>query len=454
MSEEAYLPKKFRVSPDQMKRFFSIAKPVKDKEERITGWRGITDATKAIGKSRRWGANFVKAYQAELERPKRIEPKYIQEFETSDTVRDFITQNKKLKALPIYIATGREAWKLLNKKDPITWTEEDYLKLWNYEGFQESSTGLISFNRAVHLRKWMIHSKQFELPNRPAFTTKGLKGEKGVKKTHYLKTLDEMIRVISAIRYPDTLVMFRIGTECGARISSCLLTKPQDIDYSQGIIIMKEPKVSKIHERDFNKQTLDFVRRYIYDYNIQGNDFLFKRKAPFYNRDFHQAGKTAQIDFDLTSHEAMKHTFVSQASAHGVSLEAVSDQTGTDPNTLKEFYLGIGAQKRRHELLGEPYNVETYGAWIAKLDPYYTQRYDQLKKEIIKVNGFARPQEIKPKKPLEAKEIRPIRWEAVKGIIASPETPEKLRPRWKEALDLHDQGFSDYEIRKRMGWKT
>lgn len=401
--------------------------------------------------------NAILKYGVEAisEKSKRVEPKYIDEWDSSEVVARFKEENRKVvvDTLAGYLRAGRETWKVLNKKDPMTWTEDDFKKMWNYPPFFRKGTNEINFNNAVALRRWMEFTKNFDLLK--VYDTEDLK-KTGLRKGYYIQTLDDMIQVINAIQYPDTLTMFRIGTECGARISSLKLIHPADIIYSRGIIIMKETKTDQEGlERDFNQKTLEFVRRYIFDYNISGRDLIFRRSEQYYNADLKQAGKKANIAFDLTSHVGMKHTFVTQASAHSVSLEVVSEQTGTDPSTLKQFYLGIGQNKKRHELLGEPYPIETYGEWINKLDDYYRKRYEQLKTQVMWTDGFTKKKEVKPKKEEKPKSDKPhpIHWKAVDGIIASPKTPPALVPLWKDARDLHNQGFSDFEVRQRMNWK-
>lgn len=365
------------------------------------------------------------------EKPKLLTPRYVQSFQSSEMAQRFVATHKDKLA---YIRVGRESFRVLNNKDPSDWNESDYDKLWAYEGFKDNSTGKTQFNNAVGLRRWMVFTGHTDLTNLEKFSTKNLKKEKGLHKTSYLKTLDEMIFVINSIQYPDTLVMLRQGSECGARISSLLLSTPKHIDETQGIIIMFEPKVKKGVDRDFNRETIAFIRRYANDFNIHGDTKLYQRPEYFYNADMKQAGKIANIDFDLTSHKAMKHTFVTQASAHGVSLEVVSAQTGTDPSTLSDFYLGIGKAKKRHELLGEPYPIETYGEWIHKLDQYYIKRYEEIKKNAVATNGIGRQKQPKPQTPLKPKVKRVINWDAVKAMIANPKTPPTLKLYWEKRL--------------------
>ena len=84
-----------------------------------------------------------------------------------------------------------------------------------------------------------------------------------------------------------------------------------------------------------------------------------------------------------TSHTVGKHTFVSLAGLHGISLDECSDQCGTDPTTIKDFYHGTLGDKRRASILGEK-TFETWRDWIEKeggIDELYNKRYDELLKQ-------------------------------------------------------------------------
>jgi hypothetical protein len=84
----------------------------------------------------------------------------------------------------------------------------------------------------------------------------------------------------------------------------------------------------------------------------------------------------------------MKHTFVSLSSLHGFGLDDVGEQTGTDPSTLKKFYLGVGKKKLKGLIQG---NVDyvPWNEWVTKtLDPHWRTRYGQLKPLAQKVDGF------------------------------------------------------------------
>lgn len=434
-----------RVNEAQVKQIQSLLKKNVSKSE----------VARQLKKSRPWLDRVIETFgrEAVSEKSKLVTPKYIEEFEASDTVQAMREAYKGRSMLEGIIRVGRESWRALGKKDPLSWTEEDFLALLKHPAFIDPQTGKIQFNNMTFLRAWMNHIKRFDLLQRPEFNTKGLKRPKGRRKAHYLKSEDEIIRVIQYVERPDTLLFIRAGIESGGRYSSSTLIRPQDIDQTQNIIYMYEPKVKQYVERLFAKETIQALRQFIIDYNLKPDERLFKRAMYLYNKEMREAGDKAQLGFPFTTH-TLKHTFVSLASAHGVSLEIVSDQTGTDAQTLREFYLAINPAKKRHELLGEPLEYKTWGQLIKELDPYYRQRYSEIKGNYVKVNGIQKSTTQAPKPKAEKpKKARPINWKAVDGIIASPKTKPALIPLWKKAKELHDKGFSDFEVRQKMGWR-
>jgi len=443
-----------RLTEEQLRTIQRIVKPVKNQAGNIVGYKGISEAARQLKKSRPTIYEAVKYLQTleHIEKAKRIIPKYVEEWEQSETVQRMKNEWKKA---PVQqernLLYGRLAWKLLGKKDPADWDEEDYRKLWLNPDFQNPTTGEIRADISVALRNWMDLTKKFEFKS---IFAAGDKGPKGAKRTHYLKTYDEMVAVINNIQFPDTLVGFRQGTESGARASSLFRTKPGDIDQTQAIINMYEPKVKKFEPRTFNDCTINFIRKYIQEFNFDKNQPIYPRfqgtnGLTNFNNDLKQAGEKAKIDFDLTSHVGMKHTFVSQSSPRGLSMETIVAQTGTDPGTIRDYYLAIDQGKIRHEIRGEPYKEPTYHEFINSLDPIYRARYEQIRGNLHRADGLS----TKPPKPKEEKprKRRAIAWNAIESMVKNPKSPNI--DIWKRALALHRQGLSDGEIRQRMGWK-
>lgn len=412
----------------------------------------IKAAAEALGKDRRTMYNWLDKYPSRPEREPRkkpVIPKYVADFNDSETVKDYIAKRVGKTHNAEYVSIGLIAWKILGKKkDPISWTEEDYRILWDHPDFRDEMMGTISFHRAVALRSWMKHCGRRDLWDE--FPTDELKRPKGAKKTEWLKNTEELNGVINGIQYPDTLMMFFIGIQCGSRFGSIRRTNKSHISYVTNQIYMFEPKTKDYVERDFSTESLETLRKYIYDFEFEGKQRIFPRSLKVINDDLKQAGVKAGIPFSLTTHVAMKHTFVSLASNRGVSLEVVSQQTGTDPTTLKDFYAGLDRRKIRHELIGEKYEEPTYHEVIKAINQSVRKRYAQIKEHLIAVNGIER--DGRRKKEPKPKRIgpRPINWKAIEAMVASEKTPEALRKYHEKRLKMHRQGLSDDEIRKRM----
>ncbi len=422
----------------------------------------VTKAAEKFSVSRQTIYNVLEQHPTSPRRQprvKKLEPSYIDEWETSSTVRDFTESKKNIQKTSQYLAVGREAWRILNKKDPTTWDEEDYKLLWGHERFVVPETGLISFNNAVAIRQWMVFAKYITLTKDPYFTTKKLKRAPGRKLTHWIQSEQQFIEVINAIQYPDTLIMFNLGIQCGGRFSSFKGTKhkgrikgglkPEDIMYANSTIKMYESKTEDIVEREFLGPTLENLRRYIMHFDFKGGQYIFPNTLAMINDDLKQAGEKARIPFDLTTHVGMKHTFASFAANHGVSLEIISLQTGTDPGTLLKFYAGIGRKKVRHELLGEPYKEPDWHVSMLKLQPIIAARFNQIK-DHLRLRDKLKPR-TKEKQRRAQKKAR-INWSSIDKLIEAKKTPEPLRKAWKQALALHRKGYTDAQVKKEMGW--
>ena len=407
--------------------------------------------SETFGKSRgtmyNWLEDEPKRPEREAPKRKRI-PKYVEKFEDSETVKDFISKRVGSTKNKEYLQIGMTAWRILGEKDPITWTEEDYQLLKDHPDFRDEMMGDIAFHYMVGLRAWMTHCKMYDLLKQ--FDTKGLKRPKGAKKTWWLKTEEELNGVINNIEYPDTLMMFFIGIQCGSRFSSIKRTDPSQVSYATNQINMYEPKVKHYVERDFLPETLETLKQYIFDFDFKGKDRIFPRSLDLINQDLKQAGLKARIAFPLTTHVAMKHTFVSLASNRGVSLEVVCRQAGTDATTITDFYAGIDRRKMRGELCGEEYEEPTFHEVIKAINKTVKARYQVIKEHLRAVDGLAKKDGRKTTELPKPRKPRAVNWIAIEAMTKSEKTPEHLKKAWKERLKLHRQGLSDSEIKKRM----
>jgi gentisate 1,2-dioxygenase len=72
------------------------------------------------------------------------------------------------------------------------------------------------------------------------------------------------------------------------------------------------------------------------------------------------------------------------------------------------------------------------------------------KEQIRKLTPGYNTKKEQPEKP---KKKRKINWENVKKLIKGDKTPKHLKDAWKKALELHNKGLSDKEVKQKMGWK-
>jgi len=310
-------------------------------------WKGISKASKVLGFSRPTIYKALELYPEMPKNPKKIIPNYVQEFEGSPTVQSFRQKYEgTLVDFKPSLSTGLKAWKILGKKDPLCWNKADFEKLWHHETFRDSMTGKIRPTRAVQLRLWMRHIRRHDLLEE--FKTKGLKRPKGMKKLWYL-TLHEVKALMKAIDRLDILLLARVGLETGSRISALVTITPNTIDFENNVVMVYERKVKEWVSKTMRKEVMDMIRQYIEDHEIKPNERLFPFEPQTYRKQLKTYGKKAGIS-KTTSPHILKHSFVTQASAHNVSMEVISQQTGTDPQTLKDFYLFINPDKMRSEL--------------------------------------------------------------------------------------------------------
>ena len=288
-----------------------------------------------------------------------------------------------------------------------------------------------------------LSERHFQFMDGDEWDTTGKKNIGG-KKDDYLQE-KELIAYVNNINEVDTLVLHRLSLEGGGRISSELLmgTKLPNGYLCQAFwdlntLSMFEPKVESSKsggkvKRIFVPETMAFFKRYIDDFNIKGawfkrTDSSTQNYYESYSNSIQLAGlraglwryKTAHKGQSLadgehlapdgrvyrlkavsnnqkgtvdqrkqwitegkmtTTHTVGKHTFVSLAGLHGLSLDDCAEQCGTDPTTIRDFYHGTLGDKLRGVILGEK-SFEPWKDWIHRvIEPLYTQRYNELMKK-------------------------------------------------------------------------
>jgi integrase len=198
---------------------------------------------------------------------------------------------------------------------------------------------------------------------------------------------DEIKRLIEAMDRPELLVSFTIALLSGGRVSSIVKSelskgiRPIDVDEKNSAILMFEPKLNKYVPRLFHPKAVELVKRYINDFHIKPNESLFLDDSTMrlHLKRISMKARVSKIANMQGAWHITKHTFVTQGVYHGLSIEVVSDQAGTDPKTLLDFYAGMKEKKLRAELLGEKSNIEPFHLWSLRviIEPAI-KKYEEL----------------------------------------------------------------------------
>jgi len=335
-------------------------------------WQGISEASKKTSLSRPTIYAILKEHPNP---PNKTLPQYVEEFEESEGYRLLKDLYEKTLSRCEWLATKKDVmdgWKLLNKKDPISWNEKDFRKIWNAEIFIDPIAGGFEEHHGTKFRRLMRAINKHDLLER--FHSK--KRPAGIKKEWFLYD-EEIIRLVSKIENPDVLVFVMRGIVEGGRSSALLEGKPEHLNPKDNTIVVFESKTKEYITKVVQPCVMELLQKYVRDYKLRHDDPLFPKEYNYYNNALKKAGKKAGIKKAVTTH-ILKHTFISQAHRHGVSAETVVDQTGTELRTIIKYYRAKDENKIRHELLGEQYNPAPFPRWVESLAPYFEQKYENL----------------------------------------------------------------------------
>jgi len=355
-------------------------------------WRGISEASKRTELSRPTIYAILKKYP---EQPSKTKPKYVEEFEESEGYKLLKQRYEKRVSKTTFSKRLRHimtAWKLLNKKDPVSWTEEDYLKIWNMPQFVRKDIGFYE-EYASSFHVMMRLTNNYDLLSKEEF--RGHKLPSGKKKEWFLRE-PEIKEAAICHTEPDCLLFEFAGIVWGARASAMLNVRVKDISFHDYTIQVFEKKMKKKANPYVSKYPplglFRLLRRYIEDFNLNPEDRLFPRSYTFYNDSLRTVGEQANLEKKLSTH-ILKHTFVSQGHRHGLSRETIIEMTGTEDQTIKKFYLYVDENKIRHETQGRELETKPFWRWIEEdIAPIFEKRY----MEIMHPEQIHQPQEIQP----------------------------------------------------------
>jgi len=335
-------------------------------------WRGVSKASRKTGLSRPTIYAILEKYPEPPE--KDVTPKYVAKFKETEAYAKITELYKREKFLKDVLYALKEGWKFLGQKEPMKWQEADYRKIWNSEKFLDRKTNFIAFHHSVNFRRIMRATEKHALQEK--FKTKTR--PTGEKKLWYLSE-DEIVALAGELPTCDMVIQTLRGITEGARHQALCTTTPERIKASEHVLMVFESKIQEWVEKLHTDKVMGLIMRYIKDFNIQPKKPLHPFSYDHYLRILKTAGEEAGLTKTISTH-IFKHTFISQAHAHGVSGETVVDQVHTELRTVIAFYRAGDERKRRKELRGEKYDVEPFNEWIEnKIYPAFEKRYEELR---------------------------------------------------------------------------
>ena len=334
-------------------------------------WRNLSEASRKTGISR---PTIYKILEKYPEKPNKIKPKYLDRLEDSEGYKRFMQiYGIKLdkNQLPQNIRYMRIAFKMLDRKTPESWTEQDYKKLWYSKEFYRQECKGIHKIIGVYFRRVMRATDRFDLLEKFKYKAP----PEGKKKQWFLHE-NEIKALAQVIEEKETLMLLFVGICVGARHQALNELRVRDVDFNDKVFQVHESKTRDYVLKFPPYAVFDLLKIYVSDFAPE--DKLFPRGYGYHLKRLRTAGRKAKLKKVVSTH-ILKHTFVTQASRHGVSAENIVNQTGTELRTLEKFYRAKDEAKLRHEMQGTKYKAIPFHEWIKKLSPYFKARYGELK---------------------------------------------------------------------------
>lgn len=331
------------------------------------------------------------------------------------------------------------AWQMLQRKDPTLWNLKDYAFLWGHPDFKDEVTGEIDSGRAMGIRA-VMHSND----HRDALKRFGQPAKRPPQRKQWFLRKEDLLKIGEIVEEPDVLLLILLGVQFGARMSSLKQIQVGDIDFDLKMASTYEPKVKKSVNRFISPKTCEILKDFIQRYDLKKTDRLFYWSNTTYLNRLQKYGKAIRLEFPFGTH-VLKHTFVTQASKGGVSMHYVSEQAGTDPGTLKQFYLSIDPRSMRRQLFDEhDPTFESYGQWIGEIAEAYAKRYEEIKDHAIREDGIKvggrEPKKKKPKKKRKPPTLTP---QAMLEIASNPSTKPGLASYWAKQILAHPEASGE-----------
>ena len=333
-------------------------------------WKNISEASKRTGISR---PTIYKILEKHPEEPSKVMPKYVEEFKESEGYRQLKKEYGKRDFWDNLRNNIRDAFVLLNKKDPISWNEQDFAKLW--ENYYNPRYKSIDLARGTNFRRLMEL-----LPEGRTYLRKFKTKQPKPTKAHWYLEESEIIALMTlGIERIDVLILLLFGIFTGSRISGILTLKPQNINWVRNTLIIYETKIRTEVLKYINKSFMLLLDRYVNDFHIKPTDRCFPMSEDSYNRFLSTAGKQADIRKEIST-QILKHTFTQQCKEHGVPAEVVVQQTHTELRTLQKWYSFTKEEKIRKHMQGKEWKPEPFHIFADRIVAHATKRYEQIKR--------------------------------------------------------------------------
>jgi integrase len=336
-------------------------------------WLHISEASRVTGLSRPTVYRILEEFP---EKPSKVSPKYVDKLEDSAGFKRFIQMYKNKLSRDTFQQNVRYltiGFRKLDYKDPETWIEEDYRKLWfDPEFSSEECKGIKKFI-GIYFRRIMRATDNYHLLNKFKYNTP----PEGKRKQWFLHT-SEIKKLIREIEDLEVLVLLYVGNAVGARHSALKELKVNDIDFHDKTIQVYEKKIGDYVTKYPPHSIFDVLKLYIEDHDLKFGDKMFNHSYNWHLTKLSEAGKRAKLTKNISTH-ILKHTFVTQARRHRVSAEVLVDMTGTELRTLEKFYTGKDEAKIRFEMQGIDYKATPFHEWVANLSIFFEARYNELK---------------------------------------------------------------------------
>lgn len=314
----------------------------------------------------------------------KTEKKYLAEFAKSE-INSLLKQyhgseSRRMEKYRLWISRG---FSFLGNKDPMNWSEEDYVKLW--EHFRNPATGFVHSNAGTAFRSVMYmvpEQRKWIEDGRFKTKTQG-EGHKGL--TWYLREGDIILMIDSCFR-KDLLIWHMLGIGIGARGSAFVNPYPEHehlslnfefLDLEHDALQVYEQKVKKIVPKLLHPKMTKLLRTYVMDKNISGKMRIFPESLTQYSALLTRWGKFAGVKHTTSKH-IYKHTFAKLSTDHGVSMGDIEGMSGTEARTLKKFYGAVSSESMKKSFQGAEWKTESWFDFYGRLLDRAIQKYATL----------------------------------------------------------------------------